>query len=252
VIAPDLDTARWFIEQHGARTPLCVAVTGAHAYGFPSEDSDLDLKAIHVAPTASILSLAPPPDTVDVITEFDGTEIDYTSHELGFSLRLLIRGNGNMLERILSPFQVYRSDRREWLQGLTRGVVCKKFHRHYRGFFGRVQQDCKKAPVKTAKLYLYAYRSALTGVHLLRTGQCVLDVEVLAQEYGYEAVPELLAHKRGGAEHEPTEDVDRYEADWPRLEAALEGALHDSTLPDLPPNVEALSAFLIEERRRAF
>jgi predicted nucleotidyltransferase len=252
VIAPDLDTARWFIEQHGARTPLVVAVTGAHAYGFPSEDSDLDLKAIHVAPTAAILSLAPPPDSMDVLTELDGTEIDYTSHELGFALRLLIRGNGNMLERILSPFQVYRSEGREWLQGLTRGVVCKRFHRHYRGFFGRIQQDCRKAPVKTAKLYLYAYRSALTGIHLLRTGQCILDVEVLAREHRYEVVPELVARKRGGAEHEPADDVARYESDWARLEMDLETALANTTLPDTAPNVDALSAFLIEERRRQF
>jgi hypothetical protein len=252
MIAPDLETARWFIEQHGASEPLCVAVTGAHAYGFPSVDSDLDLKGIHVAPTAALVALSPPADTVDVITEVDGVEIDYTSHELGFALRLLVRGNGNMLERILSPFQVVRSDRREWLQGLTRAAVCKTFYRHYRGFFGRCQQECRKVPGHTAKDYLYAYRSALSGIHLLRTGECVLDVEVLAREHGFAAVPDLIAKKRGGTEREPTADVTRYEEDWPRLEVLLDSALRESPLPDAPPNVDALSAFLVEERRRHF
>ena len=252
MIAPDLDTAAWFIEQHGARDALCVAVTGSHAYGFPSQDSDLDLKGIHVAPTAALVGLEPPRETIDVITEFDGVEIDYTSHELGFALRLLVRGNGNMLERILSPFQVVRSDRREWLQGLTRAAVCKRFHRHYRGFFGRCQQECRKAPVRTAKDYLYAYRSALSGIHLLQTGECVLDVEVLAREYGFDAVPDLLALKRGGTELEPAADASRHEEDWPRLEVLLDSSYRDSRLPEAAPNIDALSAFLVDERRRHF
>jgi len=252
MIAPDLETARWFIEQHGAPSTLCVAVTGAHAYGFPSVDSDLDLKGIHIAPTAAIVSLKPPLDSIDAITEFDGVEIDYTSHELGFALKLLLQGSGNILERILSPFQVVRSDRREWLQGLTRAAVCRKFYGHYRGFFARMRNECLSAPVKTAKDYLYAYRAALTGVHLLHTGECVLDVEALARDYGFSAVPDLLAVKREGTEDEAVRDVGRYEEDWPRLEARLETARRESTLPDVSANADALSEFVVEERRRNF
>jgi hypothetical protein len=36
-------------------------LSGAHAYGFPSPDSDLDLKAIHVAKTADLLGFDVPP-----------------------------------------------------------------------------------------------------------------------------------------------------------------------------------------------
>lgn len=252
MIAPDLETARWFIEQHGAPNSLCVAITGAHAYGFPSVDSDLDVKGIHIAPTAALVSLTPPLDSIDTITEFDGVEIDYTSHELGFALKLLLQGNGNVLERILSPFQIVRSDRREWLQGLTRAAVCRKFFGHYRGFFARMRDECRKATAKRAKDYLYAYRTALTGAHLLRTGECVLDVEVLAREYELPAVADLLAVKRDGTEQQTVADVSRYEADWPRLEAQLDLARVQSPLPELTPNADALSAFVVEERRRYF
>jgi uncharacterized protein len=252
LIAPDFDTARWFIEHNGAEGALNVAVTGSHAGGFASEDSDIELKGIHVAPTAAILALVPPGDAYDAITEFDGTEIDYTSHELGFALRLLVRGNGNMLERILSPFQVLRSDRREWLQGLSRAAVCRRFHRYYRDVFLSLQEECREAPTKTARVYLHAYRNALSGVHLLRTAECVMDVEVLAREYGLDAVDALLEQKRAGVEQEVAADAARYEEDWPRLEVLLDVAYRESPLPEEPPNVDALSAFLIEERRRRF
>ena len=37
-------------EESAKRRHLVVSLSGAHAYGFPSPDSDLDLKAIHLAP----------------------------------------------------------------------------------------------------------------------------------------------------------------------------------------------------------
>lgn len=48
-------------EEDRARRHLVVHLSGAHAYGFPSPDSDLDLKAIHVEQTERLLGLASPP-----------------------------------------------------------------------------------------------------------------------------------------------------------------------------------------------
>jgi hypothetical protein len=53
----------------------------------------------------------------------------------------------------------------------------------------------------TVKNLLYAYRSGLTGIHLLRTGECVGDVTRLAPIYGFAKVPELVARKASGKEH---------------------------------------------------
>ena len=50
---------RFLAEASARREPLVVALSGAHAYGFPSPDSDLDLKAIHIAPTRALLGLRP-------------------------------------------------------------------------------------------------------------------------------------------------------------------------------------------------
>ena len=51
---PDLALARRFVEAHPppGRVLLCT-ITGSHNYGFPSPDSDLDIKGIHLATSVS-------------------------------------------------------------------------------------------------------------------------------------------------------------------------------------------------------
>ncbi|MCC7541618.1 MAG: nucleotidyltransferase domain-containing protein, partial [Deltaproteobacteria bacterium] len=88
-------------EESHAREHVVVYLSGAHAYGFPSPDSDLDLKAIHVVPTRALLGLAAASSTSDRIGIEDDIEIDYTSNELGHALRGMLHGNGNYLERVL-------------------------------------------------------------------------------------------------------------------------------------------------------
>ena len=78
--------ARVLAEEEARREHVVVYLSGAHAYGFPSPDSDLDLKAIHVAKTADLLGLNPPAPTFDRAEVIEGVEIDYTSNELAHAL----------------------------------------------------------------------------------------------------------------------------------------------------------------------
>ncbi|MEO8706556.1 MAG: nucleotidyltransferase domain-containing protein, partial [Kofleriaceae bacterium] len=69
------------------RRHLVIYLSGAHAYGFPSPDSDLDLKCVHIAPTADLVGLAlvgDPPDRIEIV---EGVELDYGSNELAPVLR---------------------------------------------------------------------------------------------------------------------------------------------------------------------
>jgi uncharacterized protein len=251
-VIPDLAVGRRFLAAQGAPGAFLVGVTGAHYYGFPSADSDLDLKGIHVLPTREIVSLKPPPDAVDFLGVFEGVEIDYTSQELVAALRLLLKGNGNMLERILSPFQLLDSPAVKELQALAAGSVSQRFFHHYRGFFGRTRDDWRAAQPRTVKGLLYAYRSALTGIHLLRTGECIGDVTRLAPLYGFERVSELVVLKARGCEHGAIEDAGEFDADLELLDPLLEASRDVSPLPAEAPNVDALDDFLVRMRKARF
>lgn len=55
------------------RDPLLFAtVSGAHLYGFPSRDSDVDLRGVHLLPAADLLGLRPPEETRTRMWDRDG------------------------------------------------------------------------------------------------------------------------------------------------------------------------------------
>ncbi|MEI8258485.1 MAG: nucleotidyltransferase domain-containing protein, partial [Deltaproteobacteria bacterium] len=87
-------------QEAARRQHLVVSLSGAHAYGFPSPDSDVDLKAIHIAPTARLVGLHPDPSSASRMEWIDGVEVDYSSNEVLAALGGILKGNGNFLERV--------------------------------------------------------------------------------------------------------------------------------------------------------
>jgi hypothetical protein len=250
---PDMDLGRRYVALRPppGRVLLC-AVTGSHYYGFPSPDSDLDLKGMHLAPAESFLGLSGPPETHDRLEVFEGTECDLTTHEAQKALLLLLRGNGNMLERIFSPFQLVDTTELRDLKTLARGCLSRRFFWHYRGFFKGICREHETKGERRAKTLLYAYRVALTGAHLLKTGEVVGNLMDIAEAYGFPEAIELAEAKRAGAEKgslPPGED-ERHRAAWPRLTDLLEQARDASPLPEEASNAPELSAWLTETRMR--
>ncbi len=251
MLTPDLDIGRRFVEANKppGRMLLC-AVTGSHHYGFPSPDSDLDLKGIHLAPTADLLGLDDPVETRDRLEIFEDVECDYTSHEAKKALKLLLTGNGNMLERILSPFQLYETDDLEELRQLARGAMSKRFFNHYRGYFKGMCAEHERSEEPRVKTLLYSYRVSLTGAHLLRTGDLQADLNITAPEYGFEEIRELITFKREQGEKSalPASADERFKNRWPALERLLEESVATSRLPDEPDNRNEISECLKAKR----
>lgn len=106
-------------EEGARRHHLVVHLSGAHAYGFPSHDSDLDLKSVHLAATRDLVGLTEVKPTFNRLEFVDGVEVDYTSNEAATALRGILRGDGNMLERLLSADPVASDDRLASLRPLV-------------------------------------------------------------------------------------------------------------------------------------
>jgi hypothetical protein len=66
-----------------APSPLLFAtISGAHLYGFPSPDSDFDLREAHVVPLEEVLCLDDRDETVEDSRVIEGLEMDIMSHDV--------------------------------------------------------------------------------------------------------------------------------------------------------------------------
>ena len=249
------ETVRAYVAARSAeRHHLVVYLSGAHAYGFPSPDSDFDLKCVHVAPTGDLVGMVPREGGVDAIETIDGVEIDYGSNEIGGVLRGVLRGNGIYLERLLGTCIVEEdAPRMAALRPLARAALCRRVHHHYAGFARSQLHAAVEKPL--AKKVLYVLRTTLTGTHLLATGEVVTDLSALADPYQFSRAHELIAIKRAG-ERVPLDDSTwtHWRAELDRAFATLDAALQRSALPPEPPAAAtaALDAWLIDLRRAMF
>jgi predicted nucleotidyltransferase len=240
--------------ESAARRHLVVSLSGAHAYGFPSPDSDLDLKAVHVAPTEALLGLSPPaPTTPDRIEVLDGVEIDYSSNELQPVLAGILQGNGNFIECILSRFVVRSSPEHESLRPLVARNLSRRIHRHYRGFATGQLREWEKDGFRSAKKLLYVLRTTLTGTHALLTGEIETDVTLLLDAHGFGPARELVEAKRRGEQAALPADLgERWRSAIARAFDVLDDALARSPLPPEPTHARDIESWLVELRRRGF
>jgi predicted nucleotidyltransferase len=239
---------RAIAEEEAKRRHLVIALSGAHAYGFPSPDSDLDLKAIHVDPTPALLGLGLGTPHVDRMEVIEGVEIDYTSNEIRPVLLGVLQGNGNYLERILGVLQPQRAPELEILRPLVKATLSKRMFRHYIGF---ATSQLKAAEGGGVKKLLYVLRTALTGAHALRTGEIVIDVRELLDAYGFGGARALIEAKRAGETIALSEvEAARWRDEVKRALDVLVEAHQRSALPEEPRGAADLEAWLIAERRK--
>ncbi|WP_199727769.1 DNA polymerase beta superfamily protein [Corallococcus sp. CA049B] len=237
------------------REHLVISLSGAHAYGFPSHDSDLDLKAIHIAPTAALLGLQPRHVPAERLEVLEGVEVDYSSNELQPVLLGILQGNGNYLERVLGAITVRALPELEALRPLVRAVLSRRIHRHYRGFAQGQLREWEKSGFRSVKKLLYVLRTALTGTHALRTGEVETDVTVLLEPYGFGEARTLVERKRSGERIELTDALsEAWQREVTRAFAVLDAADAASLLPlePQPAAVAALEAWMLDVRRWRF
>jgi predicted nucleotidyltransferase len=210
-----------------------VTISGAHLYGFPSADSDFDLRGMHVTPLARVLSMFPYRETWEDSTEDDGPPDEIVTHDAKKYFKLLLNNNGYVLEQIFSPIVIYEGILPE-LRPIAKRCITRVHYRHYLGFSDSEWAKFALRPDKTVKRLLYAFRVVLTGIHLMRTGEVEANIERLTEIFSdLPFIAELVAAKRGGDEFGTLpagHNYEFYQRQFERLTRELESASRASQL----------------------
>jgi predicted nucleotidyltransferase len=243
--ALDIDLAPVVAEQPDP--VLFATVSGAHLYGVPSRDSDVDLRGVHLLPTADLVGLREPEETRSRMWVRDGVEMDLVTHDLRKFVRLMLRRNGYVLEQLLSPLVVHTTDAHRELAELAPGVLTSHHAHHYRGFANTQWRLFERTG--ELKPLLYTFRVLLTGIHLMRSGEVQPHLPTLIGEVDAPAcLPELITAK-AEQEHGAADVYHaRVAADIERLHGLLDEAQAASALPDAPRVHDALHAFVVRTR----
>lgn len=229
---------------------LFATISGAHLYGFPSPDSDFDLRGIHLLPMEELLGLTVSHETIERSGIHDMLEIDLVTHDAKKFFLMLLKKNGYVLEQLLSPLVVRTSAAHEELISLAPGFITRHHAHHYLGF-AKNQWDlfAKENPPRVKPL-LYVLRVLLTGIHLMRTGTVEANLVHLNTELGLSYVPDLITRKLEGCEKERLTDADMefFRREFESLLRRLEEAYRDSNLAENPSAEPALNDLLVRIR----
>ncbi|GIJ81342.1 hypothetical protein SAMN05443287_12425 [Micromonospora phaseoli] len=220
------------IELVERRTALAVVV-GSRAYGLDRPGSDYDRRGVFVAPTRAFWHLDKPP------THLDGPAAEQFSWEFERFCVLALQGNPTVLEVLWSPLIETITADGERLLAARRAFLSRRVAQTY-GSYARDQLDRVAARRQRTgetnhKQAMHMIRLLVAGVHVLRTGEILVDVRHLRDR--------LLAVRRGEL---PWEMCVAWATE---LLAELADAAATTTLPEQPDR-DAVDRLLTAVRER--
>jgi predicted nucleotidyltransferase len=244
------------LKQEVARHPyplVFATISGAHLYGFPSPDSDYDLRGCHLLPLREVVGLDAGRETIETSAKEGGFELDLVTHDARKFFGLLLKKNGYMLEQLCSPLVVHTTPEHEELKAIAKGCITRHHSHHYFGFSKTQWRLFDKERPRRVKPLLYVYRVLLTGIHLMRTGEVEANLVRLNEEARLGQIDELIARKLAGPEQSALDDKDVafHQREYERLVAELEAAYQTSALPEGPTARPALNDLLVRLRMRS-
>lgn len=229
---------------------LFATISGAHLYGFPSADSDFDLRGVHILPLRSILGLNAQQETVEYSTVESGLEIDLVTHDVKKFFGLLLKNNGYVLEQLLSPLVLHSTPEYEELKEIANQCLTRNHAYHYLGFAETQWRLFMRDNPPRVKPLLYIYRVLLTGIFLMRSRKLEANLETLNELLPLPYLREMIEIKRNGAEKGFFNDANLafHEMEYIRLRKILEDARIESDLPNQPTAAPALNDLLVRIR----
>lgn len=140
---------------------LLACETGSRAWGFPSPDSDYDVRIIYVKNIDWYLSVSEQKDSIELMLE--NNDLDITGWELRKCLRLLGKSNASLLERIQSPI-IYTADEEfltEFYSLANKAYSKIATMHHYLSMSKKIMEELRDSKEYRLKKFFYALRTAL-------------------------------------------------------------------------------------------
>ncbi len=176
---------------------LYACETGSRAWGFPSPDSDYDIRFIYMHERDWYLSLNQQKDTIEIK---DG-ELDITGWDLRKCLTLLKKSNAPLIERFQSPIEYFavpqfKDDFKKLVKNYYSPIAVFYHHHSLAKKFWEELRDKEEFKLKS---YFYLIRSLLSCNWIIKDAAVLpMDIEglMLYVEDDYKSkLRELIALK---------------------------------------------------------
>lgn len=233
---------------HGVRILFAVE-SGSRAWGFPSPDSDYDVRFVYARPRDGYLTLAPVRDVIEIPPD---AVLDVNGWDLPKALTLLAKGNAVPVEWLTSPI-LYRADGAalDTLRDLATRIVNRPatWH-HYRSLVHTMFTGfINGRPRVKLKKYLYALRPACALVWLRTHPGGTVPMDLPALMAGIDLSPGIRDAVGVLLERKARISELGDDAPWPVLDAFIRDELER---PGLPPRCPAEQAAALAEADRVF
>jgi predicted nucleotidyltransferase len=113
---------------------LFTIISGSHLYGFPSPDSDYDLRGVHILPVQEVVRLETGNETIEISEIGESLQIDLVTHDVKKIFVMLFKKNGYVLEQLYLPLILTTSPEHEELKFIAKNCITRHHSYHYIGF----------------------------------------------------------------------------------------------------------------------
>ncbi len=154
------------IEQQKKIKILYACETGSRAWGFPSPDSDYDVRFIYMHQRDWYLHLDVRKDTLEVMQD----DLDITGWDLRKSLQLLKKSNAALIERFQSPVEYYTDAlfKNEFTNLIDAYYSPTAVFYHHYSLAEKFWEDMRDTNEVKLKGYFYLIRSLLSCLWIIK------------------------------------------------------------------------------------
>ena len=179
------------IEQEHDVTIICAVESGSRAWGFPSPDSDYDVRFIYAHPPEWYIQLAPARDVIEVpINEV----LDISGWDLRKALTLANTGNTVVHEWLASPlvYQQHTVAFRTLQQQVAGTFKAVAGYHHYISMAKRMFAEIDEQEAVKLKRFFYFSRAVLSAEWIVRN-QTMPSIEFDVLMDGLSLEPDVRA-----------------------------------------------------------